>query len=72
MIKLCLLFGTAELIGLVQIPNAEQKGQSEVIFKVAFGLLYNFLRSSRGMFTFAIFGWNEICEKCRGHVNISS
>ena len=28
LMKLCLLFGIAELIGLVQIRNAEQKGQS--------------------------------------------
>ena len=71
-IKLSLLFGTGELIGLVQIPNAVQKGQSELIFNVAFGLLYNFLRSSRGIFMFVIFGWNEMPQKDRGHVSISS
>ena len=36
LMKLCLVFGTAELIGLVQIPNAKQKSQSEVIFNVVF------------------------------------
>ena len=30
LMKLCLLFETAELIGLVQIRNAEQKGQSDI------------------------------------------
>ena len=57
-IKVCLLFGTAELIGLVQIPNAKQKGRSELIFNVVFVLFYNILRWSRGLFMFATFGWN--------------
>ena len=61
-IKLILLFGAAELIGLVQIPNAERKGQSEMIFNVIFRLLYNFLRSSRGIFMFILFA-GKILEK---------
>ena len=52
------MFGTAELIGLVQIPNAILKGQSELIFNVVFGLFYEFLRSSKGIFMLATFGWN--------------
>ena len=62
-IKLFLLFGTAELIGLVQIPNAKQKGQSELIFNTIFGLPYNFLRSSRGIFMFTLFAGKKILEK---------
>ena len=71
LIKLCLLFGTAELIGLVQIPDAKQKGQPELIFDVVFGLLYNFLRSSRGIFMFAAFGSNGMRQKYREHAKIS-
>ena len=70
LIKLFLLLGTVELIGLIQIPSVEQKGQFEVILHVTFGLLYTFLRSSRGIFMFALFGWNGIRKKYRKHVNI--
>ena len=63
--KLCMLFGTAELIGLIQIPNARDKGQSEVVFNVIFGFIYNFLRSVRGIFMFALFAANVILEKYR-------
>ena len=42
-VKLCLLFGTAELIALVQILNAERKSQSDVILNAIFGLLHIFL-----------------------------
>ena len=72
MTKLCLLFGTAELIGLVQIPNAIQKGQSELIFNVVFGFLFNLVRSSRGIFMFALFGWNGMRQKYRERARISS
>ena len=64
-IKLFLLFGTAELIGLVQIPNEKEKGQSELIFNIIFGLPYNFLRSSRGIFMFTLFACKKILEKYR-------
>ena len=57
-IKLC-LFETAELIGLVQIPNIVKRAESEVIFNVIFGLVYNFLRSSRGIFMFVLFSYNR-------------
>ena len=62
-IKLFLLFGTAELIGLVQIPNATQENQ--LIVNVIFGRLHNFFRSSRGIFLFLIFGCNTIIKKYR-------
>ena len=71
-IKLFLLFGTVELISLVQIPNAKQKGQSEVIFNITFGLTYNFSRSSRGIFMFTIFAGKKILEKCRERSRSSS
>ena len=70
LIKLFLLLGTVELIGLIQIPSVEQKGQFEVILHVTFGLLYTLLRSSRGTFIFATFGWNGIRKKYRNNVNI--
>ena len=53
--KLSLLLGTAELIGLIQIPNAKLKGQSALIFNIIFGFIYNLLRSSRGIFLFVTF-----------------
>ena len=71
-IKLFLLFGTAELIGLVQIPNAKQKGQSELIFNIIFGLPYNFLRSSRGIFMFTLFAGKKILEKYKERSRSSS
>ena len=61
-IKLC-LFETAELVGLVQIPNTVKRVESEVIFNVIFGLVYNFLRSSRGIFMFVLFSYNRVFEK---------
>ena len=40
--KLCMLFGTAELIGLEQIPNATDEGQSEVILNVIYLQIFPF------------------------------
>ena len=68
-IKLFLLFGTAELIGLVQIPNATQENQ--VIVNVVFGLLHNLFRSSRGIFLFLIFGFNTVIKKYRKQAQLS-
>ena len=48
--KLFFLFGTAELTGLIQIPNAIQ--QESNIFNAIFGFLHVFLRSSRGILMF--------------------
>ena len=62
-IKLCLLIGTAELIGLVQIPNSVRRNEFEVIVNVIFGMVYNFLRSSRGIFMFVLFSYNRVFEK---------
>ena len=70
--KLFLLFGIAELIGLVQIPNAERKGQSELIFNVIFGFLHNFLRGSRGIFMFTLFVGEKILEKCKGRSGVQA
>ena len=64
-IRLSLLLGTAELIGLVQIPNAKQRSEFHVVFDLIFGFLYTILRSSRGIFVFALFGLNGLCKKCR-------
>ena len=71
-IKLFLLFGTAELIGLVQIPNAKQKGQSELIFHAIFGFLHNVLRSTRGIFMFILFAGKKILEKYKDRSRSSS
>lgn len=54
-IKLFLLFGTSELIGLVQILDAKEKDHSEVIFNMIFGLFFILLRCSRGIFPFILF-----------------
>ena len=69
-IKLFLLSGTAELIGLVQIPNATK--ENEVVVNVIFGFLHNTLRSSRGIFTFMIFGSSIIIEKYKQRLRTSS
>ena len=68
-IKLFLLSGTVELIGLVQIPNASK--ENEVIVNVIFGFLYNTLRSSRGIFTFMIF-CSSIIEKYKHRLRTSN
>ena len=60
LIKLFLLLGTAELIGLIQIPNAEQRGKLD---NVTFGFLYNILLSSRRIFMFALFDWSGIHKR---------
>ena len=67
-IKLFLLFGTAELIGLVQIPNSTEKGQ--LIFNIAFGLLHNFLRSASLMFI--LFASEKVFQKYKAHSRTSS
>ena len=69
-IKLFLLSGTVELIGLVQIPNATK--ENEVIVNVIFGFLHNTLRSSRGIFTFMIFGSSIIIEKYKHRLRSSN
>ena len=51
-LKLCLLLGSHELIGLVQLPNAKVYGQAAVIFNIALGLLNVLLPSSRVVFIF--------------------
>ena len=71
-IKLFLLFGTAEIIGLVQIPNPEEKGESELIFNTIFGLLYDFLRSSRGIFMFIISAFSKVFEIYKDRSRTSS
>ena len=68
-VKLCLLFGTAEPIALVQILNAERKSQSDVILNAIFGLLHIFLWSSGEFFQFVLFDWNVIHKKYRDHTN---
>ena len=40
--KLCMVFGTAKLIGLEQIPNATDEGQSEVILNVIYLQIFPF------------------------------
>lgn len=72
LMKLFLLFGTAELIGLIQIPNAVKRGKFEVIFDVTFEFLYNTLRSSRGIVMFLLFGWNGVRKKYRKRANMSN
>ena len=71
-IKLFLLFGTAELIGLVQIPNGTKKGQFQLIINIAFGLLHNILRSARGIFMFVVFASDKVFQKYRTHSRTSS
>ena len=71
-VKLFLLFGTAEIIGLVQIPNPEEKGESELIFNTIFGLLYDFLRSSRGIFMFIISAFSKVFEIYKDRSRTSS
>ena len=61
--RLYLLFGTTGFIGLKQISNGRDRGQSEVIFNITFAFIYNFLRSGRGIFMFVLLATNIIIEK---------
>ena len=61
-IKLFLLFDSVEVIGLVQIPNAEDKGESELILNTIFRLFYDFLRSSRGALMFIVSVFSKVFE----------
>ena len=74
-IKLFLLLETAEIIGLVQIPNVIQKGRPEVIFNIIFGLPHNALRSSRGIFylqEFLVFTGDIVLIRCKKRLRISN
>ena len=54
-LKLCFVLGASELIGLIQIPNKNVTSETHVAFNAAFGMLYNLVRSSRGIFIFITF-----------------
>ena len=71
-IKLFLLLGTAEIIGLVQIPNVMQNGRSEVILNVIFGLPHNALRSSGGILMFPLFAGNIVLMRLKKRFRISN
>ena len=71
-IKLFLLLGTAEIIGLLQIPNVIQNGRSEVILNVIFGLPHNALRSSRGILMFPLFAGNIVLMRLKKRFRISN
>lgn len=63
-ITFSVLFGSAKLFGLVQIPNATDKVQSEVIFDIIFGFNYSSIWSIRGI---SLFTFYTALEKCREH-----
>ena len=54
-LKLCFILGASELIGLIQIPKKNVTSEMHVAFNAAFGMLYNLVRSSRGIFIFITF-----------------
>ena len=56
-IKLCLVLGAPELIGLIQIPNTTN--ERETVVNTVFGMLYNFLRAFRGGLLFTAFAYNR-------------
>lgn len=56
-IKLCVVLGAPELIGLIQIPNTIN--ETETIVNTVFGMLYNFLRALRGVLLFTAFAYNR-------------
>ena len=69
-VKLCLILGVSELIGLVQIPGNKVISKQHEIFNVIFGSLYNLSRSLRGCFIFMvlIYGKN-VRIKCKNSLN---
>ena len=57
-IKLMLILGITELLGLVQIKRSSLT-KNESIFNAVFGLIYDVLRSFRGVFIFAFYAMNK-------------
>ena len=57
--KLCLVLGASELIGLIQVPKQNVNSETLKAFNESLGLLYNVVRTLRGTFIFFIF----ICNK---------
>ena len=57
--KLCLILGVSELVGLIQIPEHSISSQSFEAVNAGLGLLYNIMRSLRGTFIFLTFVFNK-------------
>ena len=71
-IKLYLILGVSELVGLVQIPDNKVTSKQHEIFNLIFGSLYNLSRSLRGCFIFIvlIYGKN-VRIKCKDSLHKS-
>ena len=71
-IRLCLILGVSELIGLVQIPDNKVISKQHEIFNVIFGSLYNLSRSLRGCFIFIVLLYGkQVRIKCKDSLNKS-
>ena len=57
--KLCLILGVSELVGLIQIPEQSISSQTFEAVSAVLGLLYNTMRSLRGTFIFLAFVFNK-------------
>ena len=53
LLKLCLVLGLGELIGLIQLPNNES--DFAMAFNLIVGSVYAILRSLRGCFVYVMF-----------------
>ena len=53
-VKLMLILGIIEIVGLVQVRHSNLT-ENESIFNATFGLIYDILRSLRGVFIFVVY-----------------
>ena len=61
-IKLMIILGVSELFGMIQIAKSDLS-ENELIFNVAFGIVYELLRSSRGFLICLVYLMSERAVK---------
>ena len=57
-IKLIVILGITEIIGLIQITGSNLS-ESETVFNAVFGIFYDITRSLRGVLIFVVYMLNE-------------
>ena len=68
-LKLCLLVGAIEILGVVQIESTNEAAK---LVDSVFEIIYQFLRSSRGVFIVAIYVIPDLRKKMRKKIEQSA
>ena len=77
-IKLALVLGINDIIGIVQLANQSSTNSSNQLFDDVIGMIYSILRSLRGVFLFLVYVCKEevislyktfFCVKVSGDIN---